>query len=329
MHRRDFIMLLGGTTAAHSLPARAEQSERMRQIGWLVGLREQDPEARIRNAVFVRALSDLGWIVGRNLHIEYRYLVGDSQPFDLQAAELVALAPDVLIANSTPATRALQQASRTIPIVFVQVLDPVGSGVVTNLARPNGNITGFTNFEVSMGGKWLELLKEVSPGITRAALIFNPHTAAFAGIVRSMEASAPSLAIEISTRGVNDATELEPAIAAAAREPGAALVFFPDIFTAAYHEQIVALAKQYKLPAIYPFRFFTSSGGLMSYGIDTPDLFRRMAGYVDQILKGAKPGDLPVQAPNKFELVINLKTAKALGIEIPPKLLAIADEVIE
>jgi len=329
MHRRDFIMLLGGTAAAHSLPARAEQSERMRQIGWLVGLREQDPEAQSRNTVFVRALSDLGWIVGRNLHIEYRYLVGNSQPFDLQAAELVALAPDVLIANSTPATRALQQASSTIPIVFVQVLDPVGSGVVTNLARPNGNATGFTNFEVSMGGKWLELLKEVSPRITRVALIFNPHTAAFAGIVRSMEATAASLAIEISTRGVNDPSELEPAVAAAAREPGAALVLFPDIFTAAYHVQIVALAKQYKLPAIYPFRFFTSSGGLMSYGIDTPDLFRRMAGYVDQILKGAKPGDLPVQAPNKFELVINLKTAKALGIEIPPKLLALADEVIE
>jgi putative tryptophan/tyrosine transport system substrate-binding protein len=329
MHRRDFMMLLGGTAAAHSLAARAEQPERMRQIGWLVGLREQDPEAQSRNTVIVRALSDLGWIVGRNLHIEYRYLVGDSQRFDIQAAELVALAPDVLIANSTPATRALQQASSTIPIVFVQVLDPVGSGVVTNLARPSGNVTGFTNFEVSMGGKWLELLKEVSPLITRVALIFNRHTAAFAGILRSMETSAASLAIDISTRGVNDPTELEPAIAAAAREPGGALVLFPDIFTAAYHAQIVALAKQYKLPAVYPFRFFTSGGGLMSYGIDTPDLFRRMAGYVDQILKGAKPGDLPVQAPNKFELVINLKTARELGLEISPKLLAVADEVIE
>jgi putative tryptophan/tyrosine transport system substrate-binding protein len=329
MQRRDFIMLIGGTAAAHSLAARAEQSERMRQIGWLVGLREQDPEGQSRNTVIVRALSDLGWIVGRNLHIEYRYLVGDSQRFDVQAAELVALAPDLLIANSTPATLALQRATSTIPIVFAQVLDPVASGVVTNLARPSGNATGFTNFEVSMGGKWLELLKEVSPRVTKVALIFNPHTAAFAGILRSMEVSAASLAIDLTTRGVSDAAELEPAIMTAAREPGSALILFPDIFTAAHHEQIVALAEQYKLPAIYPFRFFTAGGGLMSYGIDTPALFRRMAGYVDQILKGAKPGDLPVQAPNKFELVINLKTAKALGLEIPPKLLALADEVIE
>jgi putative ABC transport system substrate-binding protein len=200
---------------------------------------------------------------------------------------------------------------------------------VTNLARPSGNVTGFTNFEVSMGGKWLELLKEVSPRITRVALIFNPHTAPFAGMLRSIEASAASLAIDITTRGVSDATELEPAIVAAAREPGTALIVFPDIFTGAHHEQIVALAEQYMLPAIYPFRFFAAGGGLMSYGIDTPDLFRRMAGYVDRIVKGAKPSDLPVQAPNKFELVINLKTAKALGLEIPPKLLALADEVIE
>jgi putative ABC transport system substrate-binding protein len=329
MQRRDFITLLGGTAAAWPLAARAEQSARMRRIGWLAGLAEQDPEAQSRNTVIVRALGDLGWIVGRNLHIDYRYMVGDSQPFDVQAAELVTLAPDVLLANSTPATRALQQATSTIPIVFAQVLDPVASGVVTNLARPSGNVTGFTNFEVSMGSKWLELLKEVSPRITRVALIFNPHTAPFAGMLQSIEASAASLAIDITTRGVSDATELEPAIVAAAREPGTALIVFPDIFTGAHHEQIVALAEQYKLPAIYPFRFFAAGGGLMSYGIDTPDLFRRLAGYIDRILKGAKPSDLPVQAPNKFELVINLKTAKALGLEIPPKLLALADEVIE
>jgi putative ABC transport system substrate-binding protein len=329
MRRRDFITLLGGSAAAWPLAARAEQSERMRRIGWLAGLAEQDPEAQSRNTVIVRALRDLGWIVERNLHIDYRYMVGDSQPFDVQAAELITLEPDVLLATSTPATRALQQATSTIPIVFAQALDPVASGVVTNLARPSGNVTGFTNFEVSMGSKWLELLKEVSPRITRVALIFNPHTAPFAGILRSIEASAASLAIDITTRGVSDATELEPAIATAAREPGTALIVFPDIFTGAHHEQIVALAEQYKLPAIYPFRFFAAGGGLMSYGIDTPDLFRRMAGYVDRILKGAKPSDLPVQAPNKFELVINLKTAKALGLEIPPKLLALADEVIE
>jgi putative ABC transport system substrate-binding protein len=328
VERREFVALIGAAVV-WPLATRAEQPERMRRIGWLAGLTEQDPEAQRRNTVIVQALRDLGWIVGRNLHIDYRYMVGDSQRFDVQAAELVTLAPDVLLANSTPATRALQQATSTIPIVFAQVLDPVASGVVTNLARPSGNATGFTNFEVSMGSKWLELLKEVSPRITRVALIFNPRTAPFAGMLRSIEASAPSFAIDITTRGVSDASELEPAIVAAGREPGTALIVFPDIFTGAHHDQIVALAEQYKLPAIYPFRFFSAGGGLMSYGIDTPDLFRRMAGYVDHILKGAKPSDLPVQAPNKFELVINLKTAKALGLEIPPKLLALADEVIE
>jgi putative tryptophan/tyrosine transport system substrate-binding protein len=329
MQRREFITFVGSVAAAWPLTARAEQSERMRRIGWLVGFAEQDPEAQSRTTVIVRALGDLGWIVGRNLHIDYRYMVGHSQRFDVQAAELVTLAPDVLLANSTPATRALQQATNTIPIVFAQVLDPVASGLVTNLARPSGNVTGFTNFEVSMGSKWLELLKELSLRITRVALIFNRHTVPFAGMLRSIEASAASFAIDITTRGVGDATELEPAIVAAADAPGTALVVFPDIFTGAHHVQIVALAERYKLPAIYPFRFFAAGGGLMSYGIDTPDLFRRMAGYVDRILRGAKPSDLPVQAPNRFELVINLKTAKALGLEIPPKLLALADEVIE
>ena len=329
MRRREFIGLVGGV-AAWPIASRAEQSERMRRIGWLVGFAEQDPEAQSRTTVMVRALGDLGWIVGRNLHIDYRYMIGGSQRFDVQAAELVTLAPDVLLANSTPATRALQQATNTIPIVFSQVLDPVASGLVTNLARPNGNVTGFTNFEVSMGSKWLELLKEVSPRITRVALIFNRHTSVlFAGMVRSIEASAASLAIDITTRGVGDATELEPAIVAAAGAPGTELIVFPDIFTGAYHEQIVALAGRYKVPAIYAYRYFAAGGGLMSYGINTPDVFRRMAGYVDRILKGAKPSDLPVEAPNKFELVINLRTAKALGLEIPPKLLALADEVIE
>jgi putative ABC transport system substrate-binding protein len=324
MQRREFLGLVGGT-AAWPLAARAEQSERMRRIGWLVGFAEQDPEAQSRTTVMVRALGDLGWSVGRNLYIDYRYMVGNSQRFD----ELVTLAPDVLLANSTPATRALQQATNTIPIVFAQVIDPVASGVVTNLARPSGNVTGFTNFEVSMGSKWLELLKEVSVRITRVALIFNRNSVLYAGMLRSIEASAASLAIDITTRGVGDATELEPAIVAAAGAPGTALIVFPDIFTGAHHEQIIALAERYKLPAIYAYRFFAAGGGLMSYGINTPDVFRRMAGYVDRILRGAKPSDLPVQAPNKFELVINLKTAKSLGIEVPPQLLARADEVIE
>ena len=256
-------------------------------------------------------------------------MVGQSQRFDAQAAELVTLAPDVLVANSTPATRAFQQATGTIPIVFAQVIDPVASGLVANLARPSGNVTGFTNFEVSMGSKWLELLKEVSPRTTKVALIFNRNTVLYAGMLRSIEGSAASLSIDIIMRGVSDATELEPSIAAAAGVPGTALIVFPDIFTGAHHEQIIVLAERYKLPAIYAYRFFAAGGGLMSYGINTPDVFRRMAGYVDRILKGAQPSDLPIQAPNKFELVINLKTAKAIGLEIPPNLLAFADEVIE
>ena len=328
MRRREFIGLVGGA-AAWPFGARSEQSERIRRIGWLVGFAEQDPEAKSRTTVMVRALGDLGWIAGQNLQIEFRYMVGNSQRFDLQAAELVALAPDLLLANSTPATRALQQATSTIPIVFAQVIDPVASGLVTNLARPSGNVTGFTNFEVSMGSKWLELLKEVSVRINRVALIFNRNSVLYAGMLGSVEASAASLAIDITTRGVGDAIELEPAIMAAAGAPGTALIVFPDIFTGAHHEQIIDLAERYKLPAIYAYRFFAAGGGLMSYGINTPDVFRRMAGYVDRILRGAKPSDLPVQAPNKFELVINLKTAKALGLEISPKLLAYADEVIE
>jgi putative ABC transport system substrate-binding protein len=328
VRRREFITLIG-SAAAWPIAAWAQQPERMRRIGWLVGFAEHDPEAQSRTTVLVRALGDLGWIVGRNLHIDYRYMVGNSQRFDVQAAELVTLAPDLLLANSTPATRALQQATNTIPIVFAQVIDPVASGLVTNLARPSGDVTGFTNFEVSMGSKWLELLKEVSPRITKVALIFNRQTVLYAGMLRSIEASAASLAIDITTRGVGDATELEPAIVAAAGTPGTALIVFPDIFTGAHHEQIIALAERYKLPAIYPYRFFAAGGGLMSYGINTPDVFRQMAGYVDRILRGAKPSDLPVQAPNKFELVINLKTAKAFGIDVPSTLLARADEVIE
>jgi putative ABC transport system substrate-binding protein len=329
MRRRQFITLLGGAAASLPLAARAQQDNRVRRIGWLVGLAEQDPEAQDRNAVVVQALRDLGWIIGRNVHIDYRYTIGDSQPFEAQAAELIALSPDVLLANSTPATRALQQATSTIPIVFALVLDPVASGVVTNLARPGGNVTGFTNFEVSMGGKWLEFLKEVSPRITKVALIFNSHTALYVGMLRSIEAAAPSFVVDITTRGVTDATELTRAIASAGRESGTALIVFPDIFTAAHREQIIALAMQHRLPAIYPYRYFTAGGGLMSYGIDTPDLFRRMAGYLDRVLKGEKPGSLPVQAPNKFEFVINLKTANAIGLDVPPTLIARADEVIE
>ncbi len=330
MRRREFIGLVAGAAAAWPLAVRAQQSaNRPRRVGWLVGLDEQDPEAARRTTVVVNALQELGWTADRNLHIDYRYTSGDSQSFDAQAAELIALAPDLLMANSTPATRALQRATLTIPIVFALVLDPIATGLVKNIARPGGNITGFTNFETGMGGKWLDLLKTVTPGIAKVALIYNPTTAPYEGMLQSIEAAAPPYGIEVTTRGVKDASELEPAVAAVGREAGGALVVFPDIFNTAHQERIIALAAQYRLPAIYPYRFFTTGGGLMSYGIDTPDLFRRMAGYVDRILKGEKPGELPVQAPSKFELVVNLKTAKTLGIAIPDKILALADDVIE
>ena len=334
MRRREFIVALGGAAAMTSLsrplPAGAQpKAERVRRIGWLVGLTEQNPEAQRRNAVLVDALRELGWTVGRNLQIDYRYTTGESEHFDTQAPELIALGPDVLIANSTPATRALQQATATIPIVFALVVDPVASGLVTNLARPGGNATGFTNFEGGMGAKWLEFLKTVAPGISKVALIFNPHTAPYEGILQSIEAAAPPFDIEITTRGVNDAAQLEAAATAAGREAGTALIVFPDIFNTAHQQEIIALATQYRLPAIYPYRYYAAGGGLMSYGIDTLDIFHRMAGYIDRILKGEKPGELPVQAPNKFELVINLKAAKTIGLAVPDRLLALSDEVIE
>ena len=329
MRRRDFLASFAAVGAAWPRLARPQQADRVRRIGWLVGVAERDPEARSRNAVVVQALRDLGWVIGRNLQIDYRYLTEGGPRFDVQAAELVALAPDVLLANSTPATRALQRATSTIPIVFALVLDPVAGGLVTSLARPGGNITGFTNFEVSMGGKWLEFLKEIAPRTTRVVPIFNPATAPYAGILRAIEAAAPSFSLAVVTRGVADAAELERAVVAAGSEPGTALVVFPDVFTTAHTEQIIALATRQRLPAIHPYRFFPTGGGLMSYGIDTPDLFRRTAGYLDRVLKGEKPGDLPVQAPTKFEFVINLKTAKAFGLDVPQALLARADEVIE
>jgi putative ABC transport system substrate-binding protein len=329
IERRKFISVLGGASVAWPLAARAQQGNRARRIGWLVGLPAQDPEAQNRNAVVVQALRELGWVVGRNLQIDYRYTSRDEQSFEAQAAELVTLAPDVLLANSTPATRALQQATNTTPIVFALVLDPVASGVVTNLAQPGGNVTGFTNFEVTMGGKWVEFLKEVSPRTAKLALIFNPRTAPYGGMLRSIEAAAPTFVVDITTRGVADAAELKDAIATAGRDSETALVVFPDVFTATHQEQIIALATDHRLPAIYPYRYFAAGGGLMSYGIDTPDLFRRTVGYLDRILKGENPGSLPVQAPNKFEFVINLKTARAIGLDVPATLIARADEVIE
>jgi ABC-type uncharacterized transport system substrate-binding protein len=326
--RRTFITLVGGA-AAWPLAARAQPSERPRRIGVLVaGFSEQEPEPQQRNAVLVAALRELGWIVGRNLHIDYRY-VATGLSVDAQATELIALAPDVLLATSTPATRALQQATHTIPIVFALVVDPVAGGLVTSIARPGGNITGFMNFEPSLGGKWLALLKDLAPGTSKIALIFNPRTAPYLGMVQSIEAATPSYGIEIVRRGLADAAELEPVFAAAGHEGGTALVVFPDVFTADNRQRIVALAAQYRLPAVYPYRYFIAAGGLMSYGIDELDLFRRAAGYLDRVLRGEKASNLPVQGPIKFVLTINLKAAKALGLDVPSSMLALADEVIE
>jgi putative ABC transport system substrate-binding protein len=266
----------------------------------------------------------------RNVRLEYRWAGADPEHMHAYATELVALAPDLILANTTPVVAALQHATRTIPIVFVNVVDPVGPGFVANLARPGGNITGFLIFEFSMGGKWLETLKQVAPRVKRVAMIFNPQTAPFGeSFVRVVEAAAPAFAVETVSAKVRDNAELESAVASFAGEPDGGLIVLPDIFTTSHRDTIVTLAARHHLPAIYPFRYFAASGGLVSDGVDGTDLFRRSASYVDRILKGEKPADLPVQAPAKFELVINLKTAKALGLEVPPMLLALADEVIE
>lgn len=330
MRRREFITLVvsAALPAGFSTAVRGQQVTKARRIGWLVGLTEDDPEFARRKKALLKGLSELGWTEGGNLQFDYRYKSSDGEAFEIQAAELAALKPDLLIANSTPATRALERATTTIPIVFALLIDSVASGVVSDLARPNGNVTGFMNFESGMGGKWLELLKQFSPNIETIALIFNPHTTPYQGILQSIETAAPGFGIKITASGVDDTDHLHDTIVAAGQIPGTAVVVFPDIFTTAHRDQIVALVAQARLPAIYPYRYFTAAGGLMSYGVDTADIFRRLAAYVDRVLKGEKPADLPVQQPTKFQFVINMKTAKTLGITVPPNLLAVADEVI-
>ena len=329
MKRREFITLLGGAAAAWPLAALAQQPERMRRIGWLVALRENDPEAQRRTGAFVQQLQQLGWTVGRNILIDYRWLSENVNQTQAYAEELATLQPDVLVATSTPAVNAMRQQTRTIPIVFAFVTDPVSSGLVTSLGAPGANVTGFTNFEFAVGGKWLELLKEVAPQVAKVALIFNPKTTPYLGYLRSIEASAPSFGVELTVHGVSDADEIERAITATGTQSNGGLIIFPDLFTAAHHQLIIAVAARNRVPAVYPYRYMAADGGLISYGVDTAVELRRAASYVDRILKGEKPADLPVQAPNKFELVINLKTAKALGLAVPPTLLARADEVIE
>ena len=329
MRRREFISLLGGgATAAWPLAARAQQAVKLRRIGVLMGQAENDPGNPSRVAAFEQALDKLGWSHGRTVVVEFRWGAGNVDRMQSYAKELIGLIPDVVVAESTPAAAALRRESHTAPVVFMQVANPVGSGFVTSLAHPNGNMTGFTNFEPTMGSKWLELLKEVAPRLTRATAIFNPETHS-GQYWQSIEAAAPSLAVKFTRAPAHDAAEIERAVAETAREPDGGLIVMPDAFTLTHHDLIITRAAQYDLPSIYAFRVFPASGGLLSYGVDQIDIYRRAASYVDRILRGTKAGELPVEAPIKFELVINLKTAKALGLTVPDKLLAVADEVIE
>jgi ABC-type uncharacterized transport system substrate-binding protein len=326
--RRNFLATLGGA-AAWPLAVRAQQPERMRRIGVLMNLAEDDPESPIRLAPFVRGLQELGWTDGRNVRIDTRWGAGDVELFRKHAAELVALPSDVILATGSPVVRALQQATGSVPIVFTQVPDPVSDGFVETLARPGGNTTGFTTFEYGMSAKWLELLKEIAPRVTRAAILRDLGIAAGSGQLGAIQAVAPSLGVELSPVGLRDAGEVERAVTAFARGSNGGLIVTGSTAAVVHRELIIMLAARYRLPAVYPFRYYVNSGGLISYGPDSIDPYRRAALYVDRILKGEKPADLPVQAPTKYELVVNLKTAKALGLEIPTTVLARADEVIE
>jgi putative ABC transport system substrate-binding protein len=326
--RRSFITLLGGA-AVWPLAARAQQRERMRLIGVLLPATADDLEMQARVGAFLQGLQQSGWTIGRNVRIDTRWATTDAAEIRRHAAELAALAPDVILAHAATTVGPLLQATRTVPIVFPAVVDPVGAGFVDSLARPGGNATGFMNFEYSLSGKWLELLKEIAPGMTRVAVLRNAATASGPGQFGVIQAVAPSLRVEVSPVNVRDAGEIERAVAAFARSPNGGLIVTASPLPQLHRELIVTLAAQHKLPAIYFERFFVALGGLISYGPDQLDQYRRAAGYVDRILKGENPADLPVQAPTKYELVINLKTAKALGLEIPTTVLARADEVIE
>jgi putative ABC transport system substrate-binding protein len=327
MRRREFITLLGGAAAACPLVARAQQ-ERMRRIGVLMPFVAGDPEAQVRSTVFAQTLQQLGWTVGRNLQIDYRFAGGEADRVRQNAAELVALAPDVIMTVGSITVAPIQQATRTIPIVFTNVADPVGAGIVQSLARPGGNATGFTNFEYSMSGKWVELLKQIAPHVRRAAVLRDPTAAAGIGQFAAIQGVAQSLGVELTPVAARDTAELERSMAAFARSANSGMIVTAG-GTGFRRDLIIRLASRHKLPAVYPFRYYAKDGGLISYGPDTLDPVRRAAEYVDRILKGEKPADLPVQAPVKYELAINLKTAKALGLEVPTTLLARADEVIE
>ena len=328
MRRREAIGILGGA-AFWPLIARAQQPQRMRRIGVLMALAADDPEGQARLVAFVQGLQELGWTDGRNARIDTRWAAGDADRFRRYAAELIALAPDVILASGGTGVGVLLQASRTVPIVFTQTNDPVGAGYVDSLARPGGNATGFTNMEYGMSGKWLELLKEIAPRVTRAAVIRDATIPQGIGQFGAIQAVAPSFGVEVRPIDAREASEIERAVTAFARSANGGLIATGSAATAVHRDLIITLAARHKLPAIYWERFFVTAGGLISYGSDSIDPHRRAAGYVDRILKGEKPADLPVQAPTKYELVTNLKTAKALGLAIPPSVLTRADEVIE
>jgi putative ABC transport system substrate-binding protein len=326
MRRRDIVTLIGGA-ATWPLSARA-QTERMRRIGVLMGDTEDFPETKVRVAAFRQGLERLGWSDGRNVRIDYRFAADNPDRFEPLAKELVSLQPDVLLAYATPAAAAFQRESRSIPIVFVSVSDPVGSGLVASLARPGGNLTGFLLYEEGITGKWLAMLKEIAPALSRAALIADPRRAPYDYFVRSAKSVAPSLAIELAPIPVENAADIERIIESFAREPNGGLVLLPG--TPIEHRDLfIALAARHGLPAVYYYRFFVTAGGLMSYGTDFVDQYREAASYVDRILRGTNPAELPVQAPTKYVTTVNLKAAKALGLTVPPTLLVRADEVIE
>ena len=327
MRRREFIGLVGGA-AAWPLPARAQQAERMRRIGILLPATADDAVFQARVGAFHQALAPLGWTIGRSVRIDTRWATANAAEIRRHAAELAALAPDVILAHGASTVGPLLQATRTVPVVFPVAVDPVGAGFVNSLAQPGGNATGFMNFEYSLSGKWLELLKEIAPGVTRVAILRDP-TLAGTGQFGAIQAAAPSLRVEVNPVNTRDAGEMERAVVAFARSPNGGLIVSASGPATMHRDLIITLAARHKLPAVYFERFFVAAGGLVSYGVDFLDQYRRAASYVDRILKGEKPADLPVQAPTKYELVINLKTAKALGITVPPTMLGRADEVIE
>jgi putative ABC transport system substrate-binding protein len=327
--RREFITLLGGAAAVWPLAARGEQADRVRRVGVLMGV-TNDSEGQARIAAFKEVLQTLGWIEGANVQIDIRWTDGNvADRIRANAAELVAMRPDVIVANGTPVSAALRFESQSIPIVFVAVTDPIGSGLVPNLARPGGNITGFTVFEYGMAGKWIEIIKEAAPSVSRIGLLHNPTNPAVAGFFPEFKTAAQSLAVPLTVLAARDAEEIDGEFSAFTQQPNGGVIVLPDPFTSAHREMIIKLAARQRVPTIYPFNLFAKAGGLISYGPDIINLFQRAGSYVDRILKGKAPGDLPVEQPIKYELIVNLKTANALGLTVPPTLLARADEVIE